>query len=57
VTALHAIDLGTPELAIRAGEGSKRLDVPLHGWQRELLGAKLAPLQAIDVWAKVLARR
>ena len=57
VSALHAIDLGKPELAIQAGEGAKRLDVPLHGWQRELLGAKLAPLQAIDVWAKVLARR
>ena len=57
VGALLAIDLGNRDLAIQAGEGAKRLDVPLAGWQRDLLGTKLAPLQAIEVWAQVLARR
>ena len=57
VSALHAIDLGNRDLAIQAGEGAKRLDVPLAGWQRDLLGAKLEPLQTIEVWAQVLARR
>jgi hypothetical protein len=57
VGALLAIDLGNRNLAIQAGEGAKRLDVPLPGWQRDLLGAKLEPLQAIEVWAQVLARR
>jgi O-antigen ligase/tetratricopeptide (TPR) repeat protein len=57
IGALLAIDLGNRDLAIQAAEGAQRLDVPLPGWQRDLLGAKLAPLQAIDVWTQVLARR
>jgi len=56
VSALHALDLGDPDTAIRLGQQASQLDLALPGWQRALLGDKLQPLQRIEPWQPVLRR-
>ncbi|MBX3461614.1 MAG: O-antigen ligase family protein [Planctomycetes bacterium] len=56
VGALHALDLGQPDTAIRLGEDATQLGVRLLPWQQALLGDKLAPLRAVPDWQPVLGR-
>lgn len=56
-SALHALDLGQPDVAIQLGEQAARLDgAALPAWQRDLLGDKLAPLARVESWQPVLRR-
>lgn len=57
VTSRHALDIGDPDLAIKQGEAAAKLGIPMPQWQRDLFGDKLEPLQSVEAWHAVLARR
>ncbi|HEX5050572.1 MAG TPA: O-antigen ligase family protein, partial [Planctomycetota bacterium] len=57
MSALHALDLGDTSAAIDLGGQAQKLGIGLPRWQRELLGDKLAPLERVEAWHDVLARR
>ncbi len=57
VGGLYALDLGNPETAIEQGAAADTLGIAMPGWQRDLFGEKLAPLERIEAWQRVLARR
>lgn len=57
VVSLHALHLGDPDLAIDQGTAAAKLGVTMPAWQRDLFGTTLEPLESIESWRPVLARR
>lgn len=54
VSALHALDLGRPEMALEIGDRAQQEKLTLQPWQRALLGDKLAPLRSFAPWQSVV---
>ena len=55
--SLNALQVGNRDIAVTLGDEASKLGVVMPEWQRALFGDALEPLQRIDVWRSVLARR